>query len=367
MKEPMLTRWAKILLVIFLAALILHHGRPFLVPLTFAGLFSMLLFPLSLKMEGWGLGRVASILLSILVFVLFFAGVITLLGWQVGEMSQKGPEIEKNLMEKWQQIQQFIKQTFGISEQKQQQMIQEQQSSGGSQVSGIVTGFLGSLGTFLTNSILVLVYIFLFLYFRDHLKSFIMRLVPERHRSETSTIMANVWKVGLKYLTGLAIMIVCLWIMYGIGFTIAGVKQPIFFAVLCGLLEIVPFVGNLFGTGITVLMSVAQGGDMGLIIGILITYGLVQTIQTYILEPLVVGREVSINPLATIVGLVAGEFIWGIPGMVLAIPLMGIAKIVCDHVEPLKPYGFLLGEGKGKKTRAMGEKIKGMFKKKRAS
>ncbi|WP_261387362.1 AI-2E family transporter [Chitinophaga pinensis] len=62
---------------------------------------------------------------------------------------------------------------------------------------------------------------------------------------------------------------------------------------------------------------------MTLVVGILVTYGLVQFIQTYLLEPLVVGSGVDLNPMATIVGLVAGELLWGIPGMVMAIPLMG--------------------------------------------
>ena len=87
-----------------------------------------------------------------------------------------------------------------------------------------------------------------------------------------------------------------------------------------------------------------------MILGVLITYATVQFIQTYLLEPLVVGRGVNINPLFTIAGIVAGELVWGVPGMILAIPLMGIAKIICDHIEPLKPYGFLIGEEKKSKT-----------------
>ncbi|MEJ7671601.1 MAG: AI-2E family transporter [Chitinophagaceae bacterium] len=83
-----------------------------------------------------------------------------------------------------------------------------------------------------------------------------------------------------------------------------------------------------------------------ILIGVLITYAVVQFIQTYILEPLVVGAEVNINPLFTIIAIVLGELIWGIPGMVLAIPLTGIFKIICDNVEPLKPYGFLIGKEK---------------------
>src|SRR5690606_36645250 len=110
----------------------------------------------------------------------------------------------------------------------------------------------------------------------------------------------KVQKVSEQYVSGLFMMIVGLWIMYGIGFTIVGVKNALFFAVLCGLLEIVPFVGNLTGTVLTVSMSLVQGGGMNLVVGILITYALVQFIQTYLLEPLIVGAEVSINRLFTI-------------------------------------------------------------------
>ena len=138
-------------------------------------------------------------------------------------------------------------------------------------------------------------------------------------------------------------MILGLWIMYGIGFSIVGVKNAIFFAILCGILEIVPFVGNITGTSLALLGAVAQGGDSSMILGVVAVYFIVQFIQTYFLETLVVGENVSINPLFTIMGLVVGEMIWGIAGMILAIPLLGITKIICDHVPELKPYGFLIG------------------------
>src|SRR5690606_12874578 len=109
-------------------------------------------------------------------------------------------------------------------------------------------------------------------------------------------------------------------------------------------------------------MGLVQGGDFTLILGIIITYGVVQFIQTYLLEPLVVGREVNINPLFTIAGIVAGEAVWGIPGMILAIPIIGITKIICDHFEPLKPYGFLLGQEKKQEKTDYFKKIKSWIK-----
>jgi predicted PurR-regulated permease PerM len=212
------------------------------------------------------------------------------------------------------------------------------------------------------------VYIFLLMYFRDRIKGFILRVVPESEKGNAMRTVDGAQKVAQSYLVGMFWMIVSLWIMYYIGYMIVGVKSALFFAVLCGTLELIPFVGNITGTVLTIIMSMAQGGDMNLVIGILITYFVVQFLQSYILEPLVVGAEVNINPLFTIMGLVAGEVLWGIPGLVLAIPLLGIIKIICDHVEPLKPYAYLIGEeqkkeegGLKKKMKEFGQKVKGWF------
>jgi predicted PurR-regulated permease PerM len=172
--------------------------------------------------------------------------------------------------------------------------------------------------------------------------------------------------VAHQYLSGLSMMILMLWVLYGIGFSIVGIRNPLFFAVLCGMLEIVPFVGNLTGTTLTVVMALSQGGGGGMALGVLAVYLCVQFVQSYILEPLIVGAEVNINPLFTIIVLVVGELVWGIPGLILAIPLLGIAKIICDNVEGLKPIGFLIGESNGgKKETGVKEKLMGLFGKKK--
>ena len=359
-----LIRTAAVLAILVGIVVILVYAKPFLIPLTFGALLAMLLLPLTKWLQAKGVNKALAIVLSILALVAFFALVIYFISWQISDIASNATKIEQQLNTKYHQAQQFIARQLGISPEKQQQMIQKQQQSSSGQMGTMITGFLAGLGSFLTNTLLVLVYIFLFIYFRYRLKGFIVRLVPPAQRENALDVVSNAQKVAQKYLGGLAMMIVLLWVMYGIGFTIVGVKNALFFAIICGLLEIVPFVGNLTGTALTLTMSLVQGGGMNLVIGILVTYALVQFIQTYLIEPLVVGAEVSINPLFTIVGLVAGELLWGIPGMVLAIPLMGIAKIVFDHVEPLKPYGYLIGEDKKKGEGGFKKKIKSWFSKK---
>jgi predicted PurR-regulated permease PerM len=362
MADTLLNKWVKILLLVFLAAMILFHGRPFFVPLTIAALLSMLLLPVSEKLQRWGVNKAIAISLSVLLIVLFFSGIIALLAWQVTDMAQNASQIEQSISQKAQELKQYISSSLGISPQKQQEMLKkQQQSSSGGQLASLFTTAFTSIGTLLANFLLVLVYMFLFMYFRSHLKKFVLRLAPKEEQAKTTRVIESSRKVAQKYITGLMLMVVGLWIMYSIGFAIAGVKNFFFFAVLCGLLEIVPFVGNLIGNALTIVVTLAQGGSMNVVLGILITYAVVQFIQSYILEPMVVGSEVNINPVFTIGGIIIGEFIWGVPGMIVAVPLLGIAKIICDNVEPLKPYGFLIGEEKKEGSSAFVDKIKKLF------
>ncbi|HYF67626.1 MAG TPA: AI-2E family transporter [Ohtaekwangia sp.] len=357
MLNEKLIKTATILIILVLAVVILKFGKPFLVPIAFAGLLAMLLLPVSVWFQKKGFHKAIGILFSILMLLSFFAVVIAFISWQASDMVENATKIEQQVSDKYREAQQYISKTLGISPEKQKEMMKQQQSSSPGKLSGVVTGIIGGIGGLLTNGLLILVYIFLFMYFRGHLKRFILRLTPEGKKDKAIEVIHQSQKVTQKYLTGLSLMIIGLWIMYGIGFSIIGVKNAIFFAILCGVLEIVPFVGNLIGNGLTIIMSLIQGGGSTMVIGILITYAVVQFIQSYILEPLVVGSEVNINPLFTILGLIGGELIWGIPGMVLAIPLMGVTKIVFDHVDQLKPYGELMGEDK-KGDKGFKKKIK---------
>lgn len=350
------------LLLLIVTALIL--GKPFLVPLTFAALLAMLLLPVTRWLELKGVNKALATLAAIMLLISFFAVVLFFIGWQMSDIASNTAKLQQTISEKYEQAKDLITQQLGVSEQKQDQIIEEQQKSSTGKMTGMVTGVMGGITSFLTDTLLVFVYVFLFIYLRSRIKGFIIRLVPLVERQNAMRILDDTQQVTVKYLSGLFLMIVCLWVMYGIGFSLLGVENAIFFAILCGLLEIVPFIGNLTGTAVTIAMSVVQGGDMNMVIGILLVYGLVQFIQTYLLEPMIVGAEVSINPLFTIIGLVAGELIWGIPGMILAIPLLGITKIVFEHIEALKPFAYLIGsDDKKKDDRSWMQTVKSWFKK----
>jgi predicted PurR-regulated permease PerM len=330
----------KKLLVLALVIAGLYFGKEFFIPLTLGAVFATVFLPVCKWLENRRFPRWIACLLCIFILLLLVAGVCGLLTWQVSELASHADQIKERFLKMFSQAQQFIYSRIGVSNQEQNALLKQEQS----QLTQTIATATSSIIGFLLGGVLVMVYIFLLLYYRGHIKTFMLKLAPPEQRDELGKVIVSAANVSQQYLVGLSKMIACLWVMYSIGFSIVGINNAVFFAILCGLLEIVPFVGNIAGTGITVLFSLAQGADMSMVLGIIVTYGTVQFLQSWILEPLVVGSQVKINAMATIVALIFGELIWGVPGIILSIPLIAMFKIFCDHVEPLKPYGFLIGE-----------------------
>lgn len=330
----------KKLLVLFLVFAGLYFAKEFLMPLAIAGVVATLFLPFCRWMESKKTPKGLAVLICLILLLLVITGVGTLLGWQIFELANDFELIKQKAIVQTDNIQQYILLHFGMSAKNQVEAIKEQQPF----FAGIIKSLAGSLTTVLTNFILVLVYIFCIMFYRGHIKNFLIKLSPPAQQKKMEKIVSGSTRVSQHYLLGLSKMIVLLWIMYFIGFTILGVKNALFFAILCGLLEVIPFLGNLIGTTLTILVAAVNGASLPMLGGIVITYGIVQLIQGWILEPLIVGTQVKINPFTTIIALVIGELIWGIPGIFIAIPLIAILKIVFDHVESLKPYGYLIGE-----------------------
>lgn len=349
------------LLFISLSVTILYVSREFLIPLTLAGILAMLFVGLCDKLENKGISRTLSALIAVILLLLGIGTIVFLLTWQLNDLTTNIEGMKQRVISLFQNLKEWINESFDISSKQQEEIIKEQGSGSegaGSMLASFAAGMLGAM----VNMVLIIVYIYLFLYYRSRIKKFILKLVPFNQEPKAKKVLQQSTRVSQQYLSGLALMILALWIMYGIGFTLVGVENALFFAILCGILEIVPFVGNITGTSITVLAVIAQGGQTDQIIGVVVVYLIVQFLQTYILEPLIVGEQVNINPLFTIMVLVLGELIWGIAGMVLAIPLLGIVKIICDNIPALMPYGYLIGTDRKKKTNLI-DKIKSSFSK----
>lgn len=335
----------KLLLVGVLLTLI-YFAKPFLMPLSIGLVIATLFVPMSNRLERMHVPRALSAGMCLLLIVLLFLGIFFIAGMQIYRLAADVDVLKDRIIFAWQTVQDFIFKNAGLSLESQNQLLSAQQPLFTNWIKNIAQ----TLPSIAADGGFILMYVLFLLYYRSHLKQFLLKLFPAKEQDEVQKVVHSVAHVSQQYIFGLSKMIVCLWILYGIGFSLLGLENALFFAFLCGLLEIIPYVGNLTGTIITVLMAAVQGAAWPVLLGILLIYGAIQFFQGWVLEPLIVGAHVKLNPLFTIISLVIGGLLWGIAGVFLAIPVMAMLKIVCDHIEPLKPYGFLMSEvEKGKK------------------
>lgn len=123
-----------------------------------------------------------SIILCILLLIAIVAGIVALISWQVSDIASDATKIQERVTQTTTELKQYISNTLGISPEKQKQMLEKQQEGSPGKVGAIVASVLSSFAGMLANALLVLIYIFLFMYFRGHLKNFILKLVPEANK-----------------------------------------------------------------------------------------------------------------------------------------------------------------------------------------
>jgi len=319
--------------------------QSFLVPIAIAALLAMVLLPVVSKLTQWKVPRGLAILIADIALLGLCVGLILVVAAQVETLADQWPQLKENIQPKIEKVQTFIADQTGITKQEQTQQVKEAfNSRDGKSIASRLSSFFPGLVSSLGNFLLVFIYIFFFIYYKDKFRNSILNFIPDEKRHKGENILSSFSKVSQQYLFGRFILILFLAIIYTIGLFIVGVKYALFISILAAILTIIPYIGNVIGIAFALIMSVMTGGSMGSIIGVLIVFTIAQFFESYILEPYVVGHKVEINPVATIIGVVVGNMIWGLPGMIIAIPVMGILKAIFDHVPVLNPLGYVLDE-----------------------
>ncbi|GGF25014.1 hypothetical protein GCM10011383_40770 [Hymenobacter cavernae] len=275
------------------------------------------------------------------MLLLFIGAVVGIIGAQAASISEQLPQIQQKLQQLLEQVQQWIQQQFGVAPQQQIRFIEKQVSKAGQSANRYLTASLRRLSGLLSGLVLVVLYLFFFLWGRSKFREFFLRLAPEGRRGEMGQMLDQMRRVAGQYLSGRFVSIIFLTVFYAIGFSIAGLKNALLLAFIGALPTLVPYVGAFVGAFFPLMMALVSGSATQ----VLPTAAIIaaaQVIDNNIIEPLVMGSRLNLSPIFTIVGVVAGELLWGIPGMILFEPLLAIIRIICSHVTELHPYAFLL-------------------------
>ena len=201
----------------------------------------------------------------------------------------------------------------------------------------MITGPLGTLT-------LIPIYVFLLLYYRTMLLHFVVVLFPERHTARVKEVMSEVKAVIQSYVVGLLIETAAVAGLNAIGLVILNVQYALLLSVIAAILNLIPYIGGLVATVLTVLVTFGNQPDPSIMLGVLIVFIVVQFIDNNLLVPLIVGSKVRVNALVSIVGVLVGGALAGVSGMFLSIPAIAIMKVIFDRVESLRAWGVLLGD-----------------------
>jgi predicted PurR-regulated permease PerM len=203
---------------------------------------------------------------------------------------------------------------------------------------------LVTVGGIVVVLFLVPVYIFLILFYQPLLLDFIRRVFDKSNHSQVNEIVSQTKTVIQQYLLGLVIETVIIAILQIATLLILGIEYAILLGIIGALLNLIPYIGGLVAVALPMMVALVTKESGWYALYVLAIYYVIQLIDNNYIVPKIVASKVKINALFSIIAILVGNALWGIPGMFLSIPILAIVKLICDHIEPLKPWGFLFGD-----------------------
>jgi len=343
-KVPFVVRLACVLVSLIAIVYVSIIGKSILVPLVIGFLVSMLLLPLSNFQERkLKFPRIVSSLVSPILFTLAVIAVFYFIGTQMAQFTEDLPEFKQQMEKLFHEAQVFVYDRFGVSEQEQISYIEKNAEEVLKRGSGVVGTAVTSLTSMLASAMFIFLGIFFFLLYRSHLVKFLIWCFPPKDQIKVKEVIVEIQSIIKRYILGLMIQVVAVSSLMFIAYSIIGIKYALLFAVLCGVLNLIPYVGVFVATLLAAIVTLATGEPIQAL-WVIVAVLVVNSIDGNIITPKIIGSKVALNSFVVLFGIVIAESIWGIAGMFLAIPVLAIFKIIFDNVEGLRPYGFVLGE-----------------------
>ncbi|NTV79254.1 MAG: AI-2E family transporter, partial [Clostridiales bacterium] len=332
-----------------LIILVLVVGKPFLVPFA----WSLLIALASLKFINWTeektilpLGLIIFLFLLLVLLILFSIGYFFYI--ELDRIFANMPEIAQKISDRLHEL--SVK--FGsigitlpdhLDKSYINDWVQKHNDS--------VSGYLSTVGMNIWNVVLILFYLFFLLYYKDLVPQFFTAHVKDKRQLvivRKNTVQAI--QLIRSYIFGMLILTLISAGMNYIVFLIFGLKFAIFFAVFLALLNLIPLVGNLIGLAIIMLFAIVTKDNMLVPVLIFALLAVVNFLQDNVVRPWLIGDKLKINAFSVFLAIIVGGMIWGVSGMILFIPLVGIVKIILENHRQHGNYAIFFAEVPKKST-----------------
>ncbi len=330
---------ARALLIVIGIICVLYFGSTILLPLTIAVLIAIVLNNPVKRFRKWRLPKWAAISVSVFLMVFTFLIISGVLTWQIDKIANDWNEIEEKGSQKLELLNKWSESTFGFD------FVNYISNSGGvkDRLKTFGLTMLSSISVIMSQSLIILVYIILFLIQKSMFLNFLFKLVPDSQHQAMHHFQIGARDIVFKYLSGKGKIMAILFVVYYLGFWLSGVPYAFFLALFAALFSIIPYLGVLIGGGAAVLLAyIYSGWPDGLAVFIVITVA--QSVENYLLIPWIIGDKTDLNPFITIFGVIVFGSLWGIVGAVIALPLVGLLKVFFASTKGLEPYAYLLNK-----------------------
>ncbi len=310
-------------------------------PLFIGFVIAWLFNPLVKKLTNKGINRILSALIVYCVFlvvvVIFIRVFIPVLYSQINDLIASIPSVVAKINDVIDEfVMSFNTKSIDLSGVKDTMidnfgnMIVNYTNTLPNTIVNIIIKFFSGLGVIFMGLVVGLYMLFDF----DSIQKFFLRLIPDKYRHDFETLTNNIGNEVRKSVNGTLLVALVVFVCDTIGFTIVGLKAPLLLGFFCGVTDLIPYIGPYIGGAAATIMGFSQSSVIGATV--LIICIVVQMIESYILQPIVMSKAVSIHPVAIIVGLLVFGYFFGIIGMVLATPCLAIIKVIIVFIKEKK-------------------------------
>ena len=336
------------LIVLGLVALCygLVQAKAILVPLLLALLLAMLLNPLVNFMVRHRFNRILAITLAVLLAMAAAAGLLYFILTQAAHFAETLPDLKQKVAALGHKVQGWVVERTNMQPEAMDNAVEKAKDEGLNKGGALVGGALLTMGSIFAFFFLLPIFTFLLLLYKKLLLDFIHQLFPKEHRPTVHRITQESKGVAQSYLVGLMLEAGIVTALNFGGLLLIGVPYALLLAVLASVLNLIPYIGMITATILPMVIALATM-DPTAALWVLALYSAVQFIDNNFIVPNVVASRVELNALVSIIVVMIGGALWGIPGMFLAIPLTALFKVTFDHVPSLQPFGFVLGNDDG--------------------
>lgn len=281
---------------------------------------------------------------TVLLFILIILGLLFFISWQISRITNDWLFIKNNLLSHLKVLQNLIYNQFNLTISEQNSFFNDYTNNLIQTGEEIATTLVKSVTDTFLNLTLIPIYTFLFLFYRTLFINFLSKIYPEKSHELVKKIIGEIKLTLNNYIIGLFIEMIAVATLTSIGLLIIGVKYAIVLGIITGLLNLIPYIGILFAGFLSIIVTLSTSSEISQIISVLFVVIIVQIIDNNLLITFVLSSKVKINAFVSIIGILIGGTLSGIPGMILAIPICVVLKVIFDNVPTLQPWGYLMAD-----------------------